>query len=154
MLKNINPHLNAELLYVLDSMGHGDELVLTDCNFPSHSTAISTITGKLIFMDGLDIPILAKAILSVFPLDSFVPCPVHCMEVVGNPTEKADCHKDMRNILDETSERHWEMGFIERYVFYERAKNSYAVICAAAERRPYGCFIFTKGVIGPDGKVI
>ena len=52
MLKNINPHLNAELLYVLDSMGHGDELVLTDCNFPSHSTAISTITGKLIFMDG------------------------------------------------------------------------------------------------------
>ena len=65
MLKNINPHLNAELLYVLDSMGHGDELVLSDCNFPSHSTAISTITGKLIYMDGLDIPKEQKLLLDV-----------------------------------------------------------------------------------------
>ena len=154
MLKNINPYLNAELLYILNSMGHGDELVLTDCNFPSHSTALNTITGELIFMDGLDIPKLSYAILSVFPLDSFVPRPVHCMEVVGNPDEIADCHKDMRKILDETSDRKWEMGYIERHEFYQRAKNCYAVICAGAERRPYGCFIFTKGIIGPDGKVV
>jgi len=154
MLKNINPHLNAELLYILQSMGHGDELVITDCNFPSHSTAKKTVTGKLVFMDGVDIPILAKAILSVFPLDSFVPIPVHCMEVVGNPTEKADCHNDMRNILDENSDRHWEMGFIERHAFYKRANNSYAVVCAGAEWRPYGCFLFTKGIIGPNGKVV
>ena len=71
-----------------------------------------------------------------------------------NPNEITDCHKDMRNILDETSDRHWEMGYIERHEFYQRAKSSYAVVCAAAERRPYGCFIFTKGVIGHDGKVI
>lgn len=56
MLKNINPHLNAELLHVLCSMGHGDELVLTDCNFPSDSVAAETVTGKFIQMDGLDIP--------------------------------------------------------------------------------------------------
>ena len=154
MLKNINPHLNAELLYVLDSMGHGDELVITDCNFPSHSTAKKTITKKLIFMDGLDIPKLSKAILSVFPLDSFVQVPIHYMEVVDNPTEKADCHIDMRKILDETSDRHWEMGSIERNAFYKRANNSYAVVCAAAERRPYGCFILTKGIIGLNGEVV
>jgi len=71
MLKNINPHLNAELLYVLDSMGHGDELVLTDCNFPSHSTAISTITGKLIFMDGLDIPNISKSNTFCIPSRQF-----------------------------------------------------------------------------------
>ena len=154
MLKNINPNLNAELLFILDSMGHGDELVITDCNFPSYSTASKTASGKLVFMDGLDLPILAKAIFSVFPLDSFVQIPVHCMEVVDKPNEKAECHKDMRKILDETSDRHWEMGFIERHAFYKRACDSYAVVCAAAERRPYGCFILTKGIIGPNGNVV
>lgn len=154
MLKNIKPHLNAELLHVLCSMGHGDELVLTDCNFPSDSVAAETVTGKFIQMDGLDIPELAKAILSVFPLDSFVSEPVFRMEVVGKPDELVGCHKDMRNILDETSDRRWEIGSIERHAFYERAKNAYAVVCAAGERRPYGCFIFIKGVIGPDGEVI
>ena len=74
MLKNINPNLSAELLFVLDSMGHGDELVITDCNFPSYSTAAKTVTRKPVFMDGLDFPILIKAILSVFPLDSFAVC--------------------------------------------------------------------------------
>ena len=62
MLKNINPNLNAKLLHVLCSMGHGDELVLTDCNFPSDSVTAETVTGKFIQMDGLDIPELAKAI--------------------------------------------------------------------------------------------
>ena len=85
--KNIYPHLNAELLHVLCSMGHGDEFVLTDCNFPSDSVAAETVTGKFIQMDGLDIPELAKAILSVFPLDSFVSEPVFRMEVVGKPDE-------------------------------------------------------------------
>ena len=154
MLKNINPNLNAELLFILDSMGHGDELVITDCNFPSYSIASKTITGKPVFMNGLDLPILLKAILSVFPLDSFVDIPVHCMEVVQNPKERADCHNDMRRILDETSDRNWKMGFIERHKFYSRACKSYSVVCAAAERRPYGCFILTKGIIGPNGEVV
>ena len=60
----------------------------------------------------------------------------------------------MRNILDETSDRRWEIGSIERHAFYELAKNAYAVVCAAGERRPYKCFIFIKGVFGPDGEVI
>ena len=154
MLKNINPHLNADLLYILDSMGHGDEFVITDCNFPSYSTAAKTVTGKLVFMDGLDIPILLRAIFLVLRFDRFVKIPVHCMEVVGDPTQRADCHNDMRTILDENSDRHWEMGFIERDAFYKRANNSYAVVCAAGERRPYGCFILTKGIIGSNGKIV
>ena len=107
-------------------MGHGDELVLTDCNFPSDSVAAENVTGKFIQMDGLDIPELAKAILSVFPLDSFVLEPVFRMEVLGKPDELIGCHKDMRNILDETSDRRWEIGSIERHAFYERAKNACA----------------------------
>ena len=105
-------------------------------------------------MDGLDIPQLARAIFFVFSLDSFVSEPVFRMEVVGKPDELVGCHKDMINILDETSDRSWEIGSIERHAYYERAKNAYAVVCAAGERRPYKCFIFIKGVIGPDGEVI
>ena len=92
MLKNLNPHLNADLLHVLRSMGHGDEVILSDCNFPSDSVAADTVTGKLIRMEGLDIPEVARAILSVFPLDSFVPEPVFRMEVVGRPEEWVECH--------------------------------------------------------------
>ena len=84
----------------------------------------------------------------------FVSGPVFRMEVVGKQDEMVGCHKDMRNILDETSDRRWEIGSIERHVFYERAKNAYAVVCTAGERRPYKCFIFIKRVIGPDGEVI
>ena len=154
MLKNLNPHLNAELLHILRSMGHGDQLVLTDCNFPSDSVASETVSGKFIQLDGLDISELAKAVLSVLPLDSFVTEPVFRMEVVGNKDELVECHHEMRTILDDTSDRRWEMGSIERHAFYERAKNAYAVVCAAAERRPYGCFILVKGVLDPDGKVV
>ena len=67
MLKNLNPHLNADLLHVLRSMGHGDELILADCNFPSDSVAAHTVSGKLIRMEGLNIPEVAEAILSVYP---------------------------------------------------------------------------------------
>ena len=154
MLKNLNPHLNADLLHVLRSMGHGDELILADCNFPSDSVAADTVTGKLIRMEGLDIPEVARAILSVFPLDSFVPEPVFRMEVVSNPDEWVECHHDLKKVVDETSDRKWKIGSIERHDFYDRARKAYAVVCAGGERRGYGCFILIKGVIDPDGKVV
>ena len=73
MLKNLNPHLNADLLHVLRSMGHGDELILADCNFPSDSVAAHTVSGKLIRMEGLNIPEVAEAI--TFGLSSGQFCP-------------------------------------------------------------------------------
>ena len=153
MLKNLDPILNAELLYILRAMGHGDELALVDCNFPATSVAAETVTGKLIELEGIDIPAAAKAILSVFPLDSFVEEPVLRMEVVGSPDEIVECHRDMQKALDAESGRTWKMGHIERFAFYERAKSAFAVVAAMNERRPYGCFILKKGVIGPDGNV-
>ena len=154
MLKNINPLLSADLLYILRSMGHGDELILADCNFPSASVAAHTITGELINMNGVDIPEAAGAILSVFPLDSFVEHAVLRMEVVGNPDELVLCHKDMQRVVKETSGDQWKMGSIERFAFYERARNAYAVVCAGNERRSYGCFVLVKGVLDPDGNVV
>ena len=154
MLKNLNPHLNAELLHVLRSMGHGDELILADCNFPSDSVAAHTVSGKLIRMDGLNIPEVAEAILSVLPLDSFVQEPVLRMEVVGNPEEWVECHQEMKEVVDKTSDREWEIGSIERHAFYDRARNAYAVVCAGGERRGYGCFVLIKGVIDEHGNVV
>ena len=154
MLKGVNPILNADLLYVLESMGHGDELALVDCNFPSASVAADTVLGEPIILDGVDIPQAARAILSVFPLDSFVEEPVLRMEVVGKPDELMPCHTDMQKVVQETSDRAWKMGSIERFDFYDRARKAYAVVAAAGERRPYGCFMLVKGVIGPDGTVM
>lgn len=154
MLKNINPILNADLLYVLRAMGHGDELAIVDCNFPSTSVAAYTVTEEPIELEGVDIPAAAEAILSVMPLDSFVEEPVLRMEVVGAPDELVECHLDMQRVLDADTSHKWKMGSIERFAFYERAKDAFAVVTAVNERRPYGCFILTKGVIGPDGTVV
>lgn len=154
MLKNIDPILNADLLYVLRAMGHGDEIVLVDCNFPATSVAAETVSGKLIELEGVDIEAAAKAILSVMPLDSFVDEPVLRMEMVGAPDELAECHVDMKRVLAEDRDHAWKMGSIERFAFYDRAKTTFAVVAAMGERRPYGCFVLTKGVIGADGKVV
>ena len=154
MLKNLNPYLNADLLHVLRSMGHGDELILVDCNFPSDSVAAHTVSGKLIRMEGLNVPEVAEAILSVYPLDSFVPEPVLRMEVVGKPDEWVECHHEMKKVVDKTSDREWKFGSIERHAFYERARNAYAVVCAGGERRGYGCFVLIKCVIDEKGNVV
>jgi L-fucose mutarotase len=153
MLKNLDPLLTPELLYVLRAMGHGDELVLADCNFPSDSIAAQTTHGSLIRLDGNTIPQAADAILSIFPLDSFVDFPVLRMEVVDKPDEVLEVHNDLKKSIDNFSNRNWPMGSAERHAFYERAKQAYAVV-STSERRPYGCFILVKGVIGPDGKVL
>ncbi|MDA3950896.1 MAG: fucose isomerase [Spirochaeta sp.] len=153
MLKNIDPILNAELLYVLRAMGHGDELVIVDSNFPSTSVASTTVMEEPIELEGVDIPMAARAILSLLPLDSFVEEPVIRMEVVGAPEEIVECHRDMQTAMDADG-RTWKMGHMERHAFYERASNAFAVVTAMNERRPYGCFVLTKGVIGPDGNVV
>jgi L-fucose mutarotase len=153
MLKNLDPLLSAELLFVLRSMGHGDELALVDCNFPAASVAEQTVSGRLVSLDGIDLPRAAEAILSVFPLDSFVETPIYRMEVVGNPRELAPVQRDVEAVISRDEAHQWGMGSIERHAFYDRARRSYAVV-ATGERRPYGCFILVKGVLGPDGKVV
>jgi len=147
MLINIDPILSPELLSTLHLMGHGDTLVLADANFPAASLAT-----KLIRLDGLDLPQVAKAILSVFPLDSFIDFPVKRMEIDGEPDQINETHKDFSKILKEKSGERWKVGSIERFQFYKEAKKAFVII-STTDARPYGCFILTKGVIKPDGSV-
>jgi L-fucose mutarotase len=149
MLKNIDPLLNADVLYALRAMGHGDALILCDTNFPADSVARHTTFGRLLRIDGVDAPRAARAILSVFPLDSFVDHAALRMEVVGKPDEVPAVQAEVQREIDRAEGKSSPMGSIERFAFYERARQSYCVI-ATGERRFYGCFVFQKGVIPPD----
>ena len=150
MLKAIDPLLTPELLHILRAMGHGDDLVLVDCNFPADSVARQTVSGSLVRLDGADVPQAGRAILSVYPLDTFVEAAVHRMEVVGDPDAIPDVQQEFQALIDEAAGRTWPMASIERMQFYEHAKKAYAVV-ATGERRGYGCFILKKGIILADG---
>jgi L-fucose mutarotase len=149
MLKNINPLLNADVLHALRAMGHGDALVLCDTNFPADSVARQTVLGRLLRIDGVSAPRAARAILSVFPLDTFVEHAVLRMEVVDQPDEVPPVQAEVQAEIDRIEGKPSPMGSIERFAFYERAKHSYCVI-ATGERRFYGCFVLQKGVIPPE----
>jgi len=127
MLKSIDPLLNAHLLFALKAMGHGDELVLCDTNFPADSVARHTVLRKLLHIDGADAPRAARAILSVMPLDSFVEYPVRRMEVVGKPSEIPQVQADVQKEIDAAEGRAWPMGSIERIAFYDVARKAYCV---------------------------
>ena len=103
-------------------------------------------------MDGLNLPQAAEALLTHFPLDSFVPHPVQRMEIDGKPDEINQVQQELINTVKKVSGDNWVVGSIERQKFYVEAKKTMAVI-TTSETRPYGCFIFTKGVLKPDGTV-
>ena len=151
MLININPVLSPELLFHLRSMGHGEKLILADANFPSNTT-----NEKVIRLDGVNIKDAATAILSVFPLDSFVASkggsPAIRMEVDDKPDELTETHKEFIEAVKTVSGENWKVGSISRKDFYEAAKKAYCIV-TTTDARPFGCFVLTKGVILPDGKV-
>lgn len=149
MLKNVDPALNADVLFALRAMGHGDEIVICDTNFPGDSVARHTPFGRLLRMDGCTAAQATKAILSVMPLDSFIDDAAMRMEVVGAPDDMPVVQQEVQAEVDVAEGKSWPLGAIERFAFYERAKRAYCVI-ATGERRFYGCFIFSKGVIPPD----
>ena len=148
MLKNLDPRLNADVLYALRAMGHGDTLVLADTNFPSDSVARQTRLGRLLRMDNLTCAQAAQAILSVFPLDSFVDDHAARMEMASDPGTLLPVQAEVQAEIDRAEGISWPMVSVERFDFYDRAKTAYAVI-QTGERRFYGCFIFRKGVIPP-----
>lgn len=151
MLKSINPLLNADVLYALRAMGHGDDLVICDTNFPADAVARETVLGELLRIDNVSAAEAARAILSVLPLDSFVEQPALRMEIVGSPDQLPDVQNEVQAEIDAAEGRSWPMGSVERFEFYERARNAYCVI-QTGERRFYGCFILKKGVIPPDAR--
>ena len=151
MLKGINPLLNADVLYALRAMGHGDRLVVCDTNFPADSIARQTVFGELLRIDNVSTAKAIEAILSVLPLDTFVDDAALRMEIVGRPQEVPPVQREVQAVIDRAEGRSWPLVGGERHAFYEKAKTAYCVI-ATGERRFYGCFIFSKGVIAPDGE--
>jgi len=149
MLKSIDPILNADVLYALRAMGHGDDLVICDTNFPADSVARQTALRRLIRIDNVTAGRAARAILSVMPLDSFVDHAALRMEIVGKPDEIPPVQAEVQAEIDRAEGRSLPMGSIERFAFYDLARKAYCVI-QTGERRFYGCFVFKKGVVAPD----
>lgn len=145
MLKNLSRLHTPELLYILAAMGHGDELVLVDANYPSESMA-----RQLVRMDAADLPEVLDACLQLLPLDNFVDQPAMRMEPVDAPDEVPTVQQECQQIID----RHegagrFTLAGVERHAFYDRSREAFAIV-ATGEQRPYGCLILKKGVVFPD----
>jgi L-fucose mutarotase len=146
VLKGIDQRLSAEIVHALMLMGHGDDLLICDVNHPAATIAAKTTYGRLIDMAGCDIPTGAAAILTLMPLDTFVPDPVTRMEVVGDPAAQVPIFARMQRVIDAAEDRPVRMQALERFAFYEAAKQAFCVI-RTADSGPYGCFLMKKGVI-------
>jgi L-fucose mutarotase len=141
MLKNIPSILSPDLLKILMEMGHGDEIVIADGNFPSASVA-----QRLIRLDGHAIPEILEAMLRLFPLDSYVERPVGLMAVTPGDPYKPVIWEEYKKVIQGSKEPFKEFESIERFAFYERAKKAYAVI-ATGESALYANMILKKGVV-------
>lgn len=141
MLRNIPPLLSPDLLWTLRAMGHGDDLVIADANFPA--TALGVRCHRL---DGLSATDVLAAILAVMPLDTFVPDPALVMEVVDDPGAVPAIVADFQRITTATADNPATLGRLERFAFYDRAKTAFAII-QTGETRLYGNIILKKGVI-------
>ena len=140
MLKGIPAILSPELLKILMEMGHGDELVIGDGNFPAASCA-----QRLVRLDGHGVPEILDAILKFFPLDPYVETPVSLMEVVpGDPVETPIWDEYAKIV--EKYEPGTKIGHIERFKFYDEAKKAYVII-ATSEAALYANVILQKGVV-------
>ena len=139
MLKNLPKILSPELLKFLSEMGHGDEVVIADANFPAH-----TMNKRVIRADGIKGTEMLKAILAVIPLDTYADENFMLMETSkGDPTPEIwQEYEDIARSLDSNVKK----KMIERFAFYERSKNAFLVI-ETGEERIYGNIILKKGVI-------
>ena len=146
MLKMIHPLMTPELLYVLQAMGHGDDIVICDRNHPATTIAATTVHGKLLTVFGASLEQLSEAILTHLPLDTFVDAPISRMEVVGDPAELVEAHRDMQRVADTVEGRPVSIRALERFEFYKQAAQSFAIV-QTSDAGPYGCFILKKGVL-------
>lgn len=141
MLKGLSPLLSPDLLHALASMGHGNEIVLADANFPA-----AALAQRLVRLPGVDAPRVLDAVLSVMPLDDFVPEAAFTMQVVGDASACPAAVQDFSAVL----QRHGckPAASLERQAFYERAARAYAIV-ATGETRIYGNILLKKGVVLP-----
>jgi L-fucose mutarotase len=143
MLKGLDPLLNADLLHVLRAMGHGDELVIVDANFPA-----TTLGRRVVRMDGVSATRALEVILTVLPLDDFVAEPCARMEVVGDPDAVPAICQEFQQIIDRAEGGKFQLARIERFAFYERARAAFALV-QTGETRLYGNVLLKMGVVRP-----
>jgi len=143
MLKTIDPLLGPDLLYVMRAMGHGDELAIVDANYPAYPAGPEVVRIDVDAVRALD------AILSLFPLDTFVPEACWRMQVVDHPNQEEPIFAEFRSVIAKREGPQFKLGSLERFAFYERARRCFAIV-ATGERRLYGNVILKKGVVPPD----
>jgi L-fucose mutarotase len=143
MLRNIDPLLTPDLLKILREMGHGDEIVIVDANYPA-----ATDARRLVYLPGASATDALRAILSLMPLDTYVDCAAYGMAVVGEPDRVEPMHADFQTVIDEVAIEDVTLERLERFAFYDRARTAFAVV-STAERRLYGNILLKKGVIPP-----
>jgi L-fucose mutarotase len=141
MLKGIDPLLNGDLLKILDDMGHGDQLLVVDRNYPAASSG-----RPIIRLGEVGVVRAITAILTVFPLDSFLEHPLERMEVENDPLRVTANQAAVLELAQKSHSTPLEFGIISRLDFYQRAKGVYAAV-HCLEPEPYGCFVLHKGVI-------
>lgn len=141
MLLGLNPLLTPDLLHALAAMGHGDRIVLVDAHYPA------TRGRRLIGLPGIGTPRALDAVLSVLPIDTFIPEPCATMQVVGAPASEPPVVAEMNAAL-KSHGANPAVG-LERHAFYAAAETAYAIV-QTGERRFYGCILLTKGVVPPE----
>jgi L-fucose mutarotase len=146
VLKNLDPLLTPELLFVLASMGHGDVVGLVDEHFPAESIARSTVHAHAIHLPGISCTAAARAILSVLPLDDTVSEPARRMRVEDKPDDLPDVQREVQAEIDAAEGRSMTMGSLGRWEYYDEARQAYALVWTG-DQRLYGCFLFNKGFI-------
>lgn len=147
MLIGIDPALSGELLKILDEMGHGDQLVVADRNYPVYSAG-----RPVVRMGDVGVVRTIAALLSVFPLDTYVEYPLERMEVENDPGLIAPIQQQVLDYVHSNNLPNMEFGLIPRLEFYARARSASAII-HTLEAEPYGCFILTKGVVFDSDKL-
>ncbi|MEN9381098.1 MAG: hypothetical protein RIR99_932 [Actinomycetota bacterium] len=143
MLKGIDPRINADLIYLLAAMGHGDQIAIVDRNYPATHDAKPS---RLVRYDGVNSTEMLSMILSLMPLDTFVEAPVFTMQVVGKPDEILPFHKEGQEICSRVEGRGISVKSLERFDFYDRVRSCFAIV-STSEDRSYGNFILVKGVL-------
>lgn len=144
MLKGIDPLLGPELLQIIAAMGHGDEILIADANFPA-----TALARRLCRLDGVDSTAVLRAILTLFPLDQYMDAPAAVMSVVDDPDTVPETETEYRRVIDAVKGSPVQVARLERFAFYERARSVFAIV-ATGERRLYGNIILSKGVVAPS----
>ena len=138
MLKGIDPILTPDLLWLMASMGHGDDLAVVDANHPAERIARASVTGRLIRLPGLHLPQVIGAILKVLPLDASEPDPIR--------DKTPEVHGAVLREINRGAEQPIAFGAIERFAFYDSAKRSFGVV-QVGDISSFGCFLIRKGTI-------